>query len=257
MLRSDLQAMLGTWHSKLPTAWRPRFDGIELDFDAVAPSLPGGAIWPAHFFRAFHDLDPVRVRAVIFGNDPYTRVEQATGRAFEQGDITDWQAQIQTGRVTPSLRSLVQAAVLTKFPLVPRLDIVPRIASGAITLPAPPDLFPGWGTQGVLWLNRTLTFSLWDGAVRDAHRRLWAPFTSRVIQILVGEATSRAVAFVLWGDTAQQLETPILHARDALGAGQVRIVKAGHPEVAAAYFSAGNPLEAINAAIGLPDVRWL
>lgn len=248
--------MLGSWRSTLPAEWRSRFDGVELRFDAIPP-LPGSAIWPSNVFRALHDLDPAHVRAVIFGNDPYTKVEQATGRSFEQGDIADWKTQIRTRRVSPSLRSILQAAVLTKFPSVPRTEIARKIEKGEIVLPAPPGVWPGWAKQGVLWLNRALTFSVFKDPERAAHKNLWAPFTSRVLRILVEEAKSRPVAFVMWGGTAQELEKPIARQRDALGAANVKIVKSGHPQMVATYFAHGNPLEAINTAIGHPAVRWL
>jgi uracil-DNA glycosylase len=255
-LHNDLETMLGSWRSMLPEKWRARFDGVELPFDAIPP-LTGGAIWPANVFRALHDLDPGNVRAVIFGNDPYTKVEQATGRSFEQGDIANWKTQIRTKRVSPSLRSILQAAVLTKFPSVPRPEIVRKIEKGEIALPAPADVWPGWAKQGVLWLNCTLTFSVFKDPERAAHRNLWAPFTSRVLRILVEEAKSRPVAFVMWGGLAQELEKPIATHRDALGAANVKLVKNGHPQMVATYFAHGNPLEAINTAIGTPAVRWL
>ena len=250
MLRDDLAALLHAWRPELPPAWRPAFAGVELPFHAI-PALPGGAIWPASFFRAFRDLDPRRVRAVIFGNDPYTRVTQATGRSFEQGDVTDWKAQIRTKRVSPSLRNIVVAAVRTKVGPKPGLEIAKSIASGETALPA--DLFARWAAQGVLWLNRTLTFSVWDDAIRAAHKAVWAPFTERVLRVLTGQAKSRPVAFVMWGGIAQELEKPIRGA----GAAHAKIVKAGHPQMAAGYFKDGNPLDAINAVLGAPQIRWL
>ena len=251
-LRTDLEAMLHDWRALLPAAWRDRFDGVELPFDRMPP-LPSRPIWPQNVFRAFHDLEPGRVRAVIFGNDPYTRVEQATGRSFEQGDIADWKAQIRTKAVSPSLRSILQAAVLTKFPAVPRPEIAPRIARGEIVLPAPKELWPGWAKQGVLWLNVTLTFTEFLPAPRAAHKALWEPFTDRVLRILVEEAQARPVAFVMWGGTAQELEQTIAAGRAA----QAKIVKTGHPQMVATYFARGNPLDAINAAIGGTKIAWM
>ena len=122
---------------------------------------------------------------------------------------------------------------------------------------SPPDVWPGWAKQGVLWLNRTLTFSVFKDPEREAHKNLWAPFTSRVLRILVEEARSRPVAFVMWGGIARELEKPIVEQRDALGAANVKLVKTGHPQMAATYFAGGNPLAAINAAIGTPPVQWL
>ena len=148
-LRTDLKAMLGAWRSVLPAAWRPSFDGVEIPFDQI-PALAGGPIWPKRFFHAFEDLDPGHVRAVIFGNDPYTKIAQATGRSFEQGDVTDWKEQIRTRAVSPSLRNIVIAAVRTQpsFASKTGLQIANAVASGEITLPA--DLFARWAAQGVV-----------------------------------------------------------------------------------------------------------
>ena len=252
-LRTDLTSMLGGWRSVLPADWRPGFDGVELPFDQIPATLAGGPIWPKRFFHAFEDMNPDRVRAVIFGNDPYTKIQQATGRSFEQGDVTDWKAQIRSKTVSPSLRNIVIAAVRTQpaWEKKTGLQIAKAVASGEIALPA--DLFSRWAAQGVLWLNRTLTFSVWDGKIRDAHKQLWAPFTSRVLIALGAQAKARAVAFVMWGGIAQQLEAPVV----AMKAPGAKIVKAGHPQMAAGYFKGGrNPLDDINAAIGPPAVKW-
>jgi len=256
MLSDDLRATLGSWRTLLPTVWRGRFDDVELPFEKV-PSLPGGPIWPQNVFRAFRDVAPSNVRAVIFGNDPYTQPEQATGRSFEQGDISSWKAHFGT-RATQSLKGLMQAVVLTKHPSIPRAQVAGRIAAGKIALPSPKTVWPSWGKQGVLWLNTTLTFTKWDDAHRAAHRQLWAPFTARVLRVLVEEARERPVAFVLWGVPAKALEKRILRERDAVGADadHVRIVKAGHP-VVAGFFGNGNPLTNINAALGRPAIKWL
>jgi uracil-DNA glycosylase len=251
-LRKDLEAMLGSWRARLPAAWRPHFDDVALPFDEI-PALPGGSIWPRTFFRAFEDLAPSRVRAVVFGNDPYTRIAQATGRSFEQGDVDDWQAQLRTKVVSPSLRNIIVAAVRTRPAYAARsgLQIAKAVSSGEVALPA--DLFERWAAQGVLWLNRTLTFSRWDDGIRAAHKRLWARFTARVVRPLGEPAKKRPVAFVMWGGTAQQLEAPIA----AMKAKHARIVKAAHPQMAASYFKSGNPLAAINAAVGVPTIKWL
>lgn len=56
-------------------------------------------------------MRPEEVSVVIFGNDPYTRVEQATGRSFEQGNLTDWVKDVQVRRrISPGLKSILCAA---------------------------------------------------------------------------------------------------------------------------------------------------
>ena len=48
----------------------------------------------AHVFRAFDELEPDRVKAVVIGQDPYPHVTRATGRAFEDKAVRGAQVQI-------------------------------------------------------------------------------------------------------------------------------------------------------------------
>ena len=225
-LWEKLQSDLGNWRDRLPEAWRSSFTDVALDFDAVdrdSQLADGEAIWPqeggankaAYLFKAFRDLRPEQVRVVIFGNDPYTRVAQATGRSFEQGDLVDWAHDIRIrGRVSPSMQSIVAAAAATdrkndryslcdtrmlydqedatKEPTASQshaqpiwfahVELARGLADGAIKLRPPREIFEYWAKQGVLWLNRTLTYTKWDqahrefsppdvGAVHGAHAR--------------------------------------------------------------------------------------
>jgi uracil DNA glycosylase len=186
-LSKRLRDELGDWKKILPAGWRPYFKDVELALDAVAPEAelkPEERIWPqrtqsapaAHLFKALKDLRPDEVRVVIFGNDPYTRAEQATGRSFEQGDLSDWVKDVQVRRrVSPSLKSILCAAAATDeanagYDLTSREDLddgdeewrahtelARGLVSGGLKLPPPARIFGYWGRQGVLWLNRTLT----------------------------------------------------------------------------------------------------
>jgi uracil DNA glycosylase len=300
-LRSDL----GNWRDRLPEAWRSTFTDVALDFDAVdrdSQLADGEAIWPqeggankaAYLFKAFRDLRPEQVRVVIFGNDPYTRVAQATGRSFEQGDLVDWAHDIRIrGRVSPSMQSIVAAAAATdrkndryslcdtrmlydqedatKEPTASQshaqpiwfahVELARGLADGAIKLRPPRDIFEYWAKQGVLWLNRTLTYTKWDQAHRDSHRLMWAPFTARMLEALVRQGANHPVVFVLWGGSAKQLEPEIRHLASQFGvkAAAIRCCKSGHPQWVADYFKDGNPLAAINQAIGKSgkSIAWL
>src|SRR5689334_17825116 len=113
-LFSRLEAELSNWKRRLPPSWRIYFEDVELDYSHVDPSialLPSEVIWPqesnadgpsrAHLFKAFRSVPPEEVRVVIFGNDPYTRLSQATGCSFEQGDVTEWAGDIVVaGRIS-------------------------------------------------------------------------------------------------------------------------------------------------------------
>ena len=116
----ELERYLHRWQDHLSAAWREGLDGVGPDFDAIprdaslarsdaqivpVPRRQGGV------FYALEGIDPSDVQAVVIGNDPYPDPHRATGRSFEQGNLTAWIDDLaEPGRVTPSLLSLVCAA---------------------------------------------------------------------------------------------------------------------------------------------------
>lgn len=291
-LSKRLQDELGNWKKILPVTWRPYFKDVQLAFDALDPSAelkPEERIWPqrtesapgAHVFKALKDLRPEEVRVVIFGNDPYTRVEQATGRSFEQGDLTDWIKDVQVRRrISPSLKSIVCAAAATDktnadYDLTSLQDLddgdeewlahtelAKGLVAGKIKLPAPSKVFSYWASQGVLWLNRTLTYTKWDDSHRLSHTALWEPFTRRVLEVLMMHAKrDHPIAFALWGGPAKALEPLIEDLRQKAKAPEtaVRYVRTGHPQIPKNYFEPGNPLQMIKDELGKygDGIRWV
>ena len=63
--------------------------GENLIFPGRRESSVNGAPPNSHIFRAFDNLPPGLVKAVLIGEDPYPHIEQATGRSFERGDCGD------------------------------------------------------------------------------------------------------------------------------------------------------------------------
>ena len=183
-LKDRLTVELGNWQERLPRMWKQHYQDVELNFDAIDPDATlnrNERIWPqesagpagAHVFKALKDLSPAEIRVVIFGNDPFTRLEQATGRSFEQGDLSSWTRDFD--KISPSLKSLLAAVLatdknLTDFPLEDRrgvysysnppfgkkplwlahraLELV--LKTGQSTLPSPKQIFGHWASQGVL-----------------------------------------------------------------------------------------------------------
>ena len=114
--------VLVDWEKDLPGAWRIILDGIQLNFEDRSfdrPTHPGEIIIPrrkriaapdlsqnAHIFRALEGIDSQDVRAVILGQDPYPNPAWATGRAFEQGNLSEWPENPKS--IAASLRRIVQ-----------------------------------------------------------------------------------------------------------------------------------------------------
>lgn len=296
LLKTRLKTEFGDWRNHLPSAWRGYFKEVELDFEAVDAGLQLGSherIWPqlngptgAHVFKAFQDLKPEEVRVVIFGNDPYTKERQASGRSFEQRDLTNWKTDIRfRRRISPSLQSILAATTATDKRNQPyglvntkmayddyedeglrqpiwfsHVELARGLADGKIILPSPKKIFRYWAQQGVLWLNRTLTYTKWDSPHRESHRALWAPFTQRALEILVERGESEPIIFVMWGSSADDLEADIVAIRQVkrIPAQRIRLSKTGHPQWPQGYFRKGNPLVAINKMLDARGrIEWV
>lgn len=284
-LREELTACWHEAQAGLPAAWRSALGGAEPNLGAVPESatlgstacivpLPGETAGP---FYALEGIDPEDVAVVIIGNDPYPDPRRATGRAFEQGDITDWVEGLGQRRVTPSLLILACAAAA----LLPTAGQGPNgtrdrpeelqrtLYCGLPALPRPRAMFENLTGQGVLWINRTPTISVrttgdgWEAVPRhrEWHRALWDPITLAILRTLVGEARSRPIVFALFGDKAKKLKQQIERPGRAPGlpTPDLRFVKSGHPSVPHLFLRYGNPLGRINAVLesqGCNPIDW-
>jgi uracil-DNA glycosylase len=222
-LRKKLHALFGSWRDDVDTRWLDVLDGIEPNFTGVADHLelnddeivfpgrrgqaPQGARSDSHIFRAFEGIAPKDVTVVVMGQDPYQRVAQATGRAFEQGDLRDWFGQ---PRVAPSLKRIIQAVATERSgdpSYVAGADagwtrLVADLESGGTAVPPPHDLWNRWQDQGVLFFNAIFTFNRADPDFQfDGHAPLWAPIVRGILGHVV-RRKNRPVVFVSWGDKA-------------------------------------------------------
>lgn len=139
-----------------------------------------------------------QVRVVILGLDPYPTPGHAMGLAFSvPRDVTN---------LPPGIRSIHEA-----------------MRNDGFSPPEHGDL-SAWASQGVLLLNRALTFE--QGTRAGAHLPIWRDYTDRVIEVLNERA--EPVVFVLWGNKAQEVEGRIDTSRHP-------IVTAPHPSARGAH----------------------
>jgi uracil-DNA glycosylase len=226
-LRDLLRKEFAGWQEDLSADWRKVVGETELNFSNRAFDRewhPGEIIVPgrkdqplsgapsgAHIFRAFEGLKPDHVRAVILGQDPYPNPAWATGRAFEQGNLTEWPA--NRGSIADSLRRIVQVLANARTGNTAYVagesgwkQLVRDVKHGNVQLEHPRDLFERLQKgQGVLLLNTSLTVSVNTSSGRPrrvgGHFRLWEPVLYRLLSFIATRQQPHAV-FLLWGHHA-------------------------------------------------------
>lgn len=284
-LRTALQAHLADWRNDLSADWRSALAQVEPDFTAVPADMPlaaGDVIFPlrkghtdprapagSHLFRALDGLKPSDVRCVLLGQDPYPRIDRATGRSFDQGGLASW-----NGEVAESLRRIIQTLVQHRQPdpkYRPHDDAWPEtrqnIAAGSPAIEAPAALFDRWQAAGVLCLNRALTFSRFNETVQQAHMAMWDPVVSHIVRTLAGRP-AKSLLVLTWGGKAQAAFSAMGAEAVAHAAGSRLLVqKRPHPAAdgpegdrgAAPFLRLEDPFTLANRDLqdaGLAAINW-
>ena len=178
--------------------------------------------------RAFK-LDPLNIKVVLIGQDPYPTRGDAIGLAFA----------IHTSRRIP--RSLVNIAKELKSDL-------PQVTVNTDS----PDLSQ-WSKQGVLLLNTALTTL---AGKAGAHSKLgWDEFTYSALTEL---SARNKLVLILWGAPAITLGGKLAgNSTD----GQIQLIESVHPSPLSAYrgFFGSKPFSKANDALrsmGLEPIDW-
>ena len=227
-LRDLLRKKFAGWKGDLPATWRKFLGETELNFESrafmcqcradeiVIPARKGqaipGAPARAHLFRAFDQVKPEGVRAVILGQDPYPNPAWATGRAFEQGNLTDWPLSLR--EIADSLRRMIQVLANARTGNVKYINgdqgwkiLVEDLHKSRLSLDSPRSLFDHLQHEGVLLLNTSLTVSVNVSSRRKRIRgqfQLWEPLLYRVLEFLASRERVPTV-FLLWGEHALEV----------------------------------------------------
>jgi uracil-DNA glycosylase len=270
-LRRKLKAYLSGWKSDLPAAWRPKFDGFELDFNRVREDLefdsahpvypgrrghpPAGAPAGSHILKALDGINPGQVRLVVLGQDPYPNVAHATGRSFEQGDLPDYSSK----KVTTSMRRILQALAEARTGKSAYVEAggwgLVKADLAALNIEAPGKLWNGWRDQGAIFLNAGLTLTKFKPGgspeQKYGHIPLWQPF---IAQLLKSLAALQPFVFVTWGEYARKLAGNI-----ADWGPHVVPLNGIHPAAGAGFLKPPNQFVAIGEklkTLGGAPFRW-
>lgn len=220
-------------------------------------------------FQALKPNPPERWKVVIFGQNPYPRVESATGIAMFDNTFNHWKDS-QFGKVT-SIRCIIKAAVMRKYGVPKATPIAAlRALLAKENTVQPPEWFQAMLTQGVLLLNASLTASA-DSARGDVgtqarHAAFWWPVIEKIVEeILRAKQASedprhKAVVFAWWGAQAKSLKAMVTRVAKAFSGVKVRHVDHANPAAQGDIFCDGDPFGAIDAglgSVGLEPVDWL
>eukprot|EP01060_Flectonema_neradi_P039709 TRINITY_DN8847_c0_g1_i1.p1 TRINITY_DN8847_c0_g1~~TRINITY_DN8847_c0_g1_i1.p1 ORF type:complete len:558 (+),score=73.15 TRINITY_DN8847_c0_g1_i1:60-1733(+) len=211
-------------------------------------------------FQAIKANPPDKWKVIIFGQNPYPRVESATGIAMFDNTFDSWNNK-RFGAVT-SLRCMLKSACMYKYNLG-KTDSVTVIRKVLLenNIVQPPQWFQSLLFQGVLLLNATLTTG---GPARSNHTKFWNPIITEIVKCILSQTTNDQIVFAWWGNeslkTRKMLEPVFKNSKVS-----IKHIVGPNPAAQGDIFcSDESPFESINNALGkgseiewLPSTSWL
>ena len=159
----------------------------------------------ANYFNAFTTLPKNRVKYILFGQDPYPRVESAGGYAFIDSNVQNIFSSIglskEVNKAT-SLRNFVKMALVASN----ELDINNTSQEAIMQVDKShmintiDELRFNFEKNGVLLLNTALIFT--DKKSSNKHVKFWRPFIQNLLQGLEEEKPK----LILFGAHAKALK---------------------------------------------------
>lgn len=141
---------------------------------------------PKDTFNAFEHCDPLCLRGVIVGQDPYAQFGVATGIAFANRPEIPEKEQSSSLKVLRKCAESLEAKDETRT-----FD----------------PTFLWWEQQGILMLNSSLTVT---ENFPGSHARIWRPFMESFLSSL--SKAKKGIPWVLLGSQAQELK-PFIQGR--------------------------------------------
>jgi uracil DNA glycosylase len=249
--------------------WQPLLKPtIEAQAEAATFIGPGRdeAIVPVRelTFQALKPNPPERWKVVVFGQNPYPRVESATGIAMFDNTFGNWNDS-QFGKV-PTIRCIIKAAAMWKHKVAkatPIADLRKLLAQHQTV--QPPEWFQAVLTQGVLLLNAALTASSDGSMSTDQHTAFWRPVVEKLVEEIFkakqgADEKHRGVVFAWWGAHARALRKVVERLQKQYKGVPVRHIDHCNPAAQGDIFCDGNHFGDVNAAVralGMDEVDWL
>jgi len=147
----------------------------------------------------FLELDLMKCKVVILGQDPYKPLGVATGRAFEPADLKDWNDKFRQVSLKNIVRLIYKSTNgIELYEEIPNFsDIQKKIDTGEFNIKQPTEWFNSLEEQGVLFLNTTLTCKIGES---NSHKDIWKVFSDKLITYISHKNTN--LSWFLWGKEA-------------------------------------------------------
>jgi uracil DNA glycosylase len=215
-------------------------------------------------FQVLKPNPPDRWKVVIFGQNPYPRVESATGIAMFDNTFHNWKDS-QFGRVM-SIRCIIKAACIWKHAISKQTSIADiRNLLAKHNTVQPPEWFQSMLTQGVLLLNAALTASSDGVPPTEQHAAFWRPVVEAIIEEILrskqdADERHRGVVFAWWGSHARTLRSVVERLQKKYPRVPVRHLDHCNPAAQGDIFCNGNHFADVNKALrelNMDEVNWL
>ena len=187
----------------------------------------------------------------MFGQNPYPRVESATGIAMLDASLTKWEDK-RFGSIV-SMRNIVKAAAVDKFKFDKNGNVAElRKLLASKKIVSPQKFFSTLLEQGVLLLNASLTASTGEGSITQTeHTKFWAPIVSAIVEEILrakSKESNSSLVFCWWGDKAKRLRKAMDVCVQKYPTVQIRHAENCNPAAQGDLFSKGsvNPFGQIN-----------
>lgn len=219
-------------------------------------------------FQALKPNPPEKWKVVVFGQNPYPRMESATGIAMFDNTFNNWKDS-QFGKVT-SIRCIIKAATMWKHNIpkaTPIADIRALLAKENTV--QPPEWFQAMLTQGVLLLNASLTANS-DTARNDSseiarHTSFWKPVVEKIIEEILSakqnaDEEHKGVVFAWWGAHAKNLRRFVEKAAKKYPKVPIKHIDHPNPAAQGDIFCDNNHFGTVNDALkslNMKEIDWL
>lgn len=155
-----------------------------------------------------NDLNAIKV--VILGQDPYPEKGRATGRAFEVGDLNDWNDKFRQ----VSLKNIIRL-IHKNYNNIENYDEIRKFSAiqeeirlGRFNILAPNEIFKSWEKQGVLLLNTYLSV---EAGKPGSHIDIWEDFSKSLLKFI--SSKNRSINWFLWGKQAEDMSQHIVDGK--------------------------------------------